>query len=1585
MASAPGSPAAPVQLQQLRLYKVDLLTGEADWHRWRTLQVQALRALGVYDHVKSDTSAAPPPASDVAAFAQWQHRDNAACSQIMFHIAADQQRNADNDDNDKTARQVWVKLHDVYTNTSLAAQMALRAQLGSLTQQPSVSIQDHSNQLLQLVDRLKACGETLSDKQLCGYFLSSLSAPYAAAVDMFKMMPTERSPTYREALKAFLSKETELKQKASETARSASVIAAHMASISSATDSSTVQLNLTHGGQKRSRSDVQPPNVKHCTHCDKRYHDESECWLLHPELQQPAMQLKADKRAAREAAAKRQKQLKEAQGNTPLTPPALRYTSANPTARTMTVHVLRGPTVADVRPVVTIHSEVSPVDTSPAMTTVADVNPATIRKEVSPVDTISTMMSATRVHQRTTPVTATGHGSEWYLDSGASYHVCGQRELLTTYQSTVAEPVLAAGDETMYAIGVGNVCAWLCSSPGGGMDSRIAVTLRDVLFVPDLRSNLISVTSLLKTGNRVMFAAGAAQLQDAKGLTWATASLRAGATLFSFWTYPRQDESPHDGLTSVGQLLPLRVSDSASMVELWHQRLNHLSLQPMLRLRRENLADGAVDLPLASHLSQSRLPCDACAAGKSHRQAVLRTAGHRASRCLELVHSDICGPIHTEAHGGVTGFLTFVDDCSRFVVVYLMLGKSGAEVLADLEDYLAWAENVTGQRLTTIRTDGGGEFINNAADLFLRQRGISRQMSTAYTSSQNGVAERINRTLMDAVRSMLHHANLSDYFWPLAVQAAVYVRNCCPTTAVQAMTPHQAWSGRRPDIRQLRVFGCICHVHVPEQSADRVNKLSARSVLCIHVGYSHRSKAYHLFNPQTRRLLTSKDVTFEESRFIDVGSPLARRRVGEGETSVVVPDATAAPATPSAQPTSVPLSSVNDDADLDEPAASEGDMELIEAGLADPVGELDGMNSDNEDLDPSYNDSDDRLPHPLNADDDDDARDHLPLSTWMVPNWTSSVARPSNVRRSQRGGGFPSSRALDAAAAARRMRHIHLVQVRDSTGADNDDEPRTYAEAMSRPDAAMWRVAVDSELDSLRRAGTWTLTPLPADRHAIGCKWVFKIKRQADGSIDKYKARLVAKGYSQQPGIDYDETFAPVAKFTSIRMLLALAAHYDFEVHQMDVRSAFLNGDLDVDIYMQQPEGYTDDRSGGQLLVCKLNKALYGLKQAGRAWFEKMDKALVQLGFSSLTHDSCIYVQRGVNHIIFITLYVDDLLILSSTLSHLVDLKRRLSQCFEMTDLGEAHFILGLQLTRNRRLRELSLSQQHYVRRVVDRYGMANCNPAPTPLSLGTFLSKKDSPPTPPAVPVTIKGHTYASVVGALMYAMMGTRPDLAYSVGYLSRFSSNPGLAHVTALKHVLRYLAGTSDYQLVYGTSQRNESSPSRPFQVYGYCDSDYAACVDDRLSVAGWVFLAAGGATSWQSQKQKSIALSTVEAEYMAACAACKEAVWQTAVWGQAGLSSDDPMVILSDSQGAMALAKNPEHHARSKHIDVRYHYVRRVVADGAVRLEYVASADQAADQLTKPLSKPQHDRCLAAMGIRSAHAPADSPLHLHTLRS
>ena len=476
----------PAPVQHFRPYKIDLLTGATNWYQWSNLQVQVLRTMGLYDHISSDTSAVPPPATAAAALATWNLRDSAACTQLMLHIAPSQLRNADNDNNDKTARQVWVKLCNVYIDTSMAAQMALQAELSSITQQPGVSIQDHSNQLLQIADRLRACGVTLTDPQLCGYFLSSLSEPYSAAVDMFKLMPVANPLSYEQVLTAFLSKEAEIKRKGVEAARSASSIAAHLASIN-ADAGPGVQLHLAHsGGQKRKPAPT-------CTHCDKRGHDAKDCWELHPELRESGMQMLAARRNKRQA-----RESGSAAGH------HLTYTSSRPTSkptvRVMNAHVLRG-------------LQADPTGTRPAQTRATGVQGP--------------------------PGNTNAEPREWYLDSGASHHVCGQRAAMTAYESTAAVPVLAAGGETLYALGVGSVSAWLSSTPTGRDHHCTAVVLSDVLYVPGLRSKLISVTALLKAGNKAMFTGAAAHIQDASGTTWATATLRAGETLFSFWMAPR--------------------------------------------------------------------------------------------------------------------------------------------------------------------------------------------------------------------------------------------------------------------------------------------------------------------------------------------------------------------------------------------------------------------------------------------------------------------------------------------------------------------------------------------------------------------------------------------------------------------------------------------------------------------------------------------------------------------------------------------------------------------------------------------------------------------------------------------------------------------------------------------------------------------------------------------------------------------------------------------------------------------------------------------------------------------------------------
>jgi hypothetical protein len=530
--------------------------------------------------------------------------------------------------------------------------------------------------------------------------------------------------------------------------------------------------------------------------------------------------------------------------------------------------------------------------------------------------------------------------------------------------------------------------------------------------------------------------------------------------------------------------------------------------------------------------------------------------------------------------------------------------------------------------------------------------------------------------------------------------------------------------------------------------------------------------------------------------------------------------------------------------------------------------------------------------------------------------------------------------------------------VRDTVEGD----PTSFKEAMRRDDHVQWEEAAQEEFKSIQSAGTWTLAPLPPGRKAIGCKWVFKLKKKADGSIDRYKARLVAKGYAQKEGIDYTETFAPVARFSAIRALLSLTAYYDFELHQMDVRTAFLNGDLDHEIYMTQPEGFV--ALGQEHLVCKLRKSLYGLKQAGRSWNVKIDETLRGLGFKALKSDSCVYVYAKRRVVVFIALYVDDLLLASNSMPALTRLKADLAQQFSMKDLGEAQYMLGIQIERNRAARTLSISQAEYVRHVLDRFGMLDSRPVATPLEISGKLTQADCPVAGAAHDDAFI-RLYQSAVGAIMYAMLGTRPDIAFAVTALSQFNSNPGQVHWAAVKHVMRYLRGTVDYKLTYGPTGKTAITPV----IYGYSDSDWGSDADDRRSVTGYVFLLGGGAVSWQARKQTTVALSSVEAEYMAATQSTKEAMWWRSTLLELGVDLEGPTIIHSDSQGSIALTKNPEHHARSKHIDIRHHFVREQVAVGTITVDYVPTEEMVADVLTKALPRDKHHKLISMMGLHS----------------
>ena len=413
----------------------------------------------------------------------------------------------------------------------------------------------------------------------------------------------------------------------------------------------------------------------------------------------------------------------------------------------------------------------------------------------------------------------------------------------------------------------------------------------------------------------------------------------------------------------------------------------------------------------------------------------------------------------------------------------------------------------------------------------------------------------------------------------------------------------------------------------------------------------------------------------------------------------------------------------------------------------------------------------------------------------------------------------------------------------------------TYVQAVQGQESAKWHIAMDQDMEAIRKNKTWRLTNRPVHRRVLKSKWVYKVKNEVDkngNSATRHKARLCFMGNRQIKGLDFNETFAPVAKFTTIRCILALTAANGWELHQMDVKTAFLNGDLDEEVYMEQPDGYVDPTYLDN--ACRLLQALFGLKQAPKMWYAKLDDLLKSQGFGNIDPDACPYPLMDDGEIIIVLVYVDDLLVVASSLAAIYKIKDALHKRFEMKDLGEAKVILGLEIRRDKALGTLKLSQGKYAAQVLDKFGMAECNPSGTPLEVGLQLVKADK--SDDALP-------YREAVGILMYLMVGTRPDLAFAIGKQSRFVSCYGKEHWAAIKRVLRYVKGSMGKGLVF---DKNSSCGLQGFSV-----ADWAGDHETRRSTTGFTFIFGGAAVSWVSKLQKTVALSTMEAEYMALCKA------------------------------------------------------------------------------------------------------------------
>jgi hypothetical protein len=507
------------------------------------------------------------------------------------------------------------------------------------------------------------------------------------------------------------------------------------------------------------------------------------------------------------------------------------------------------------------------------------------------------------------------------------------------------------------------------------------------------------------------------------------------------------------------------------------------------------------------------------------------------------------------------------------------------------------------------------------------------------------------------------------------------------------------------------------------------------------------------------------------------------------------------------------------------------------------------------------------------------------------------------------------------------------------------EEPDSVDEALEQ---ALWRKAMEEEIKCILDNDTWELESLPAGHRAIGLKWVYKVKRDPAGNVMKYKARLVAKGYAQRQGIDFDEVFAPVTRIETVRLLLAVAAHRRWKVHHMDVKSAFLNGELEEEVYVHQPAGFVDSKNPGKVL--KLKKALYGLRQAPRAWNAKLDASMVSLGFERRRHDHALYRRSDGDEFLIVGVYVDDLIITGTSAKTIDCFKSQMHELFQMSDLGLLSYYLGIEVTQEDD--RITMSQSSYAKKIVQVAGMENCNSCHVLMENRLKLRKLIEGEV-------IDASLYRSLVGSLRY-LVNTRPDLGFAVGFISRYMEAPGKEHWAALKQVLRYVQGSANLGLVFKASSESET-------LTGYSDSDHAGDLDDRKSTSGQVFFLGSSPITWASQKQKCVAISSCEAEYMAASTASCQALWLRNLLAEVVGEEPQKVRLFCDNQSAIALCKNPVYHDRSKHIDTRYHHIRECIEDGKVDVFHVRTEGQVADILTKSLGRTKFAQLRQMLGV------------------
>lgn len=1035
--------------------------------------------------------------------------------------------------------------------------------------------------------------------------------------------------------------------------------------------------------------------------------------------------------------------------------------------------------------------------------------------------------------------------TKWVIDSGATAHMTGNSHLFSRPLSPAPFPSVTLADgSTSSVLGSGTI------------HLTPSFSLSSVLHLPNLSFNLISTSQLTHDLNCVvMFFSGYCLFQDRVTKKIIGRGYESGG----LYLFDHQ----------VSQAVACPVVPSPFEV---HCRLGHPSLFVLKKLYPE-------------FRSLSSLNCDSCQFAKFHRLSSSPRVDKRAIAPFELVHSDIWGPCPVVSQTGFRYFVTFVDDHSRLTWLYLM--KNRSELLSHFCAFHTEIKNQFNVSIKTLRTDNAGEYFSHSLGSYLCENGIIHQSSCADTPSQNGVAERKNRHLLETARALSFQMHVSKIFWVDAVSTACFLINRMPSSVLNGEIPYRVlFPTKHLFPIAPKIFGCVCFVR---DVRPHHTKLDPKSLKCIFLGYSRVQKGYRCYCPTLKRYLVSPDVVFfEDTPFTSSPSSLCQ---GEDDNLFIYEVTSPTPSLSTDVPPSRPL------------------------------------------ISQVYS----RRPPPQPSDSCPPSM--LPSSCDPAP----SDDLPIALRKGKRKCTYPVSSFIS-------YHQLSPSTYAFITSLESTSIPNSVHEALSHPG---WQNAMIEEMTALDDNGTWDLVSRPAGKKAIGCKWVFAVKMNPDGTVARLKARLVAKGYAQIYGTDYSDTFSPVAKLTSIRLFLSMAATNKWSLHQLDIKNAFLHGDLQEEVYMEQPPGFV--AQGESDKVCRLRKSLYGLKQSPRAWFGKFSQALVCFGMKKSTSDHSVFYRRSEKGIVLLVVYVDDIVITGNDVLGISSLKTFLQGQFYTKDLGQLKYFLGIEVMRSKK--GIYLSQRKYVLDLLSETGKLGAKPSGTPMMPNQQLVKEGELCKDP--------ERYRRLVGKLNYLTV-TRPDIAYSVSVVSQFMSSPTVDHWAAVEQILCYLKAAPGRGILYKDHGHT--------RVECFSDADWAGSREDRRSTSGYCVFVGGNLVSWKSKKQNVVSRSSAESEYRAMAQSVCEIVWIHQLLSEIGFSITVPAKLWCDNQAALHIASNPVFHERTKHIEVDCHFIREKIQDGLVSTGYVKTGEQLGDILTKALNGTRISYLCNKLGMIDIFAPA-----------